>query len=70
MTYNLLNNMSYMFNNCSLLEEIDLSSFNTKRVRDMSYMFNNCTLLKKINFSSFNTNEVTNMDSMFKIVNL
>ena len=66
MTYNLLNNMSYMFNNCSLLEEIDLSSFNTKRVRDMSYMFNNCTLLKKINFSSFNTNEVTNMDSMFK----
>ena len=62
---NVLINLSNMFNNCSTLEEIDLSSFNTNQVANMSFMFNNCSSLKKLNLSSFNTNQVTNMTCMF-----
>ena len=56
---------SYMFNKCSSIEKIDLSSFNSKNVTDMSYMFNECFLLKNINFTAFQTQNVTNMSKMF-----
>ena len=32
-------NMNSMFCNCSSLEKIDLTSFNTKKVKDMAYFF-------------------------------
>ena len=63
--YNDLTDMSWIFNECSSLKEINLSSFNTNKVTNMSYMFNKCSSLKKLNLSSFNTNQVTNMKSMF-----
>ena len=60
-----LNNMSYMFYNCSSLTNIDLLSFNTNQVFDMSYMLYKCSSLINIDLSSFNTNQVTNMSYMF-----
>ena len=60
-----LTDMSWMFNECSELKEINLTSFNTSKVTNMSYMFNKCFSLKKLNLTSFKTNQVTNMRSMF-----
>ena len=56
---------SYMFNNCSYIEKIDLSSFNSKNVINMSYMFCNCSSLRNINFTEFQTSNVTTMTKMF-----
>ena len=58
--------MSGMFNTCSSLTELDLSSFNTENVTDMKYMFNDCGKLKTIKFgNAFKTDNVTNMQWMF-----
>jgi surface protein len=38
-----------MFNGCSSLISIDLSSFNTTNVNNMGYMFYGCSSLKKEN---------------------
>ena len=57
--------MSHMFYECSSLESIDLSSFNTNNVTDMYSMFFGCTSLESIDLSSFNTNNVTYMYNMF-----
>ena len=61
--------MSYMFNDCSSLKELNLSSFNTNQVTNMSWMFSDCSSLKELNLSSFNTNRVTNMSWMFDSIN-
>ena len=58
-------NMSSMFNGCSGLKELNLSSFNTSAVTSMSQMFYGCSGLKELNLSSFNTAAVTNMYLMF-----
>ena len=39
----LLTNTSFMFRDCSSLESIDLTSFNTTNVKDMSFMFDGCS---------------------------
>ena len=57
--------MRYMFSDCSSLESIDLSSFNTTNVNNMSGMFSNCSSLKSIDLSSFNTTNVKDMSYMF-----
>ena len=56
---------SYMFNKCSYIEKIDLSSFNSRNVTDMSFMFYKCTSLRSINLIEFQTKNVTNMTKMF-----
>ena len=61
----ILTNTMYMFNGCSSLKSIDLSSFNTTNVKDMSWMFAECSSLESIDLSSFNTTNVKNMSSMF-----
>ena len=58
-----------MFNECSSLKVLNLSSFNTLKVTDMFKMFNNCSSLKELNLSSFNTNQVTDMHNMFYSIN-
>lgn len=58
--------MNSMFNDCSGLTSIDLSSFNTKKVTDMSNMFSGCSGLTSLDVSTLNTANVTNMTSMFK----
>ena len=61
----ILTNISFMFYECSSLESIDLSSFNTNNVNSMECMFWGCSSLKSIDLSSFNTNNVNDMHSMF-----
>ena len=65
MNENYLTNMSYMFNNCKCLINIDLSSFNTEEAINMEGLFYDCISLQNINLSSFNTNKVINMSCMF-----
>ena len=54
-----------MFYECSSLQSINLSSFNTTNVKDMSYMFSDCSSLQSIDLSSFNTTNVKDMSVMF-----
>jgi len=61
----LLTNISHIFDGCSSLESIDLSSFNTTNVNSMSNMFYGCSSLKSIDLSSINTIKVNNMNHMF-----
>ena len=56
-----------MFQECLLLEYIDLSNFNTSNVTDMEYMFDKCHKLKEIKgINNFNTYNVFNMSRMFQ----
>ena len=59
-------NMSSMFNNCSGLTSLDLSSFNTAKVAYMESMFLRCSGLTSLNLSSFNTANVGDMSSLFE----
>ena len=54
-----------MFYNCSYLGVLNLSNFDTSKVRDMSYMFYHCSHLDTLNLSNFNTSKVANMSNMF-----
>lgn len=58
-------NMNSMFEGCSALTHLDLSSFNTARVRYMCSMFQGCSSLKALDLSSFSVRAVENMNSMF-----
>ena len=54
-------NMTSMFDGCSSLTTLDLSSFNTSNVTNMTRMFSGCSSLTTLDLSSFNTSKVTNM---------
>ena len=56
---------SFMFHGCSLLENIDLSNFDTSNVANMGNMFSDCRSLANLNLSSFNTSKATNLNGMF-----
>ena len=58
-------NMSFMFDNCHSLTEIDLRHFNTKNVKKMQYMFRKCEKLTSIDLSSFDTSQVTKFEHIF-----
>jgi surface protein len=58
-----------MFNACSSLAELDLSSFDTRNVTDMGSMFNGCSSLTELDLSNFDTSNVTNMQAMFQSCN-
>lgn len=57
--------MSMMFGDCSNLESVDVSNFNTKNVTNMAYMFGQCRALTSLDLSGFDTSNVTDMSSMF-----
>ena len=57
--------MAEMFNYCSALTSLDLSSFTTASVESMESMFYNCKAMTSIDLSKFNTASVTTMESMF-----
>ena len=57
--------MEYMFYECSELEDIDVSRFNTGNVTDMAGMFAFDNKLKKLDMSQFDTGKVTDMAGMF-----
>ena len=57
--------MNGMFNGCSSLTSLDVSSFDTSNVTDMNSMFLGCSSLTSLDLSNFNTSNVTDMNSMF-----
>ena len=54
-----------LFSTLLAVESIDLSGFDTSRVKDMSWMFSDCKSLTSLDLSMFNTSNVTDMSSMF-----
>ena len=58
--------MSEMFQGCSKLTALDVSSFNTSNVNSMAAMFKSCSGLTGLDVSSFNTSNVTDMHDMFR----
>ena len=57
--------MRSLFNHCTKLEVVDLSSFDTSQVTNFQWMFDECTSLKYLDLSNFNTTKITNVYSMF-----
>jgi len=57
--------MYSMFNGCSSLTSLDVSSFDTSNVTDMGSMFSGCSSLTSLDLSHFDTSNVTTMGSMF-----
>ena len=58
-------NMSYMFYDCSALKSLDLTNFNTANVTYMYSMFDGCSALESLNLTNFNTAKVEYMNYMF-----
>jgi len=54
-----------MFDTCSNLTELDLSSWTLESCNRLGYMFYNSTKLQSINMSNFDTRNVIYMNSMF-----
>ena len=54
-----------MFNGCSNLIGLNLSSFDTSKVTSMGDMFQNCKKISNIDLSNFDTSNVTTMTCMF-----
>jgi surface protein len=54
-----------MFSNCSSLQTLDVSNWNTSNVTNMNYMFSLCRSLQTLDVSGWNTSNVTNIASMF-----
>jgi len=59
-------NCSSMFFNCTSLQTLDLSNFDTANVTNMASMFRNCTALATLDLSNFNTANVTTMERIFQ----
>ena len=57
--------MSTMFDYCTSLTSVNLTSFDTSKVTSMEGMFAFCSSLKSLDLSSFNTAKVGNMSGMF-----
>ena len=57
----------FMFANDSdnTLTILDLSNFDTSKVKNMSYMFYGCFMVGSLDLSNFDTSEVTDMSYMF-----
>ena len=60
-----ITSMYGMFDACSNLTSLDVSSFDTSNVTDMKDMFDYCSGLASLDVSSFDTSKVTDMSYMF-----
>ena len=58
--------MYSMFDGCSKLTSLDLSSFDTSNVTGMRGMFNGCIGLTSLDLSGWNMSKVTDMSFMFR----
>ena len=54
-----------MFDECTDLESLDLSGWDTSNVTDMYMMFSNCSSLRTLHLSDWNTSKVKDMTKMF-----
>ena len=57
--------MGLVFQNCTSLKKLNLSSFDTNNVINMYSMFLGCSKLEELNISNFNTSNVVNFGKMF-----
>ena len=60
---------SYMFCECYILEDIIFGNFDTSLVTNMTGMFKNTQTIKSIDLSGFNTKNVLDMNNMFSNCN-
>ena len=68
---NNLTNTAFIFRDCSSLNNINLSNFNTNNVTDMSWMFSDCSSLNSLDLSNFNINNIKDINEIFfKCINL
>jgi len=58
-------NTSYMFYNCSSLNTLDVSNWDTSNIIEMSYMFYGCKALTILDVSNWNTSNFRIMNNMF-----
>ena len=58
--------MRSMFNECTSLISINLSSFRTSKVITMAFMFKFCYSLSSIDLSNFDISQVEDMQFMFQ----
>ena len=61
----ILKDLSFMFYDCTSLESIDLSLFDTTYIEKMNSMFMRCSNLKYANLTSIKTKNVINMEHLF-----
>ena len=54
------------FSGLKLLENLDVTKFDSSNVVVMANMFGNCSSLKTLNLTNFDTSKVTQMDRMFE----
>ena len=54
-----------MFRGCKKLQELDVSKWNTSKLKNAFYLFHNCMSLKELDVSNFDTSNVTTMQRMF-----
>ena len=59
--------MQAMFNSCSNLKEVDVSTFNTKNVTNMNGMFAFCEKLESLDVRNFDMQNVTDISEMFAV---
>lgn len=57
--------MGYMFNHCSGLTSLDLSSFDTSNVTNMNQMFGYCVNLETLNVSGWKIDKISSYSVMF-----
>ena len=60
-----LDNLNFIFNDCSSLKQIQFINPEMERVRGMIGMFNECKNIEFIDLSSFDTSNVTDMSYLF-----
>ena len=63
--YNIIATYISIFEGCSSLTNLDLSSLDTSNVKDMSRMFDKCSGLTSLDLTPLNTANVTDMNNMF-----
>ena len=60
-----ITDMSYMFNNCKYLTDVNFKNWKTDNITSMEAMFQLCNLKKIPDISNFNTNNLENIRAMF-----
>ena len=63
-----MTDMSYMFNYCSSLTSLDLSSWDTSSVTNMNFMFAECSSLTELDLSNWDTSKLVSYSAMFTSV--
>ena len=57
--------MGNMFEKCTSLENLNVSSFDTKNVTNMEKMFSGCLSIEELDLSNFDTSQVKQIKYMF-----